>query len=659
MAGFESEAISHSSTVSLEGSVSEIETRLLPVPDYYDKIWEDLPDAHPFDIQRSIVNKWDRPFDEKSKYGENWYIHVLRLMKMLMPKTVITPWFLDEALAVQTALANQCEIVNFIGSKSSGKSAFLARLPMTLVAANPEYTICYAAAPYKNAADYTIWGEMENCFKEIQKEHKEVYPGMRYVSSLNKCIFSDKKAKAGRVELVGLDRVGRLQGAKSEDATKGFLIIVADEVAIFQTQAFVEIIANVTANQNILILTGCNFKDTMGMEGILCNPRRDEYASLLPDVHFSWFSDYNSYTLRLDGHRSPNVIITELLRAKGELGPEEEKILYPFLLSEKKRSNMEEIHNKTGPKYLEQIRSFPNMATSENFILTQEQLRSGGSMDDFWERTGQWQRVAFCDPGWGGDPCKIGGFEFGPARVQAHDGSMQDTTIFKPIGPIETLKVESGKIADVDYLARLDKHSDSPIMLLEGRTVTMDNQIGLQCAEFLQRHSIPKMNFAFDASCRGSITQEMITVVGREIKAYDFQGRPTEFQVDSTGTLAADRYRNLRTEMYFLVQLVVLAGQMRGAHEIMDALAQICRHRYHQLGAKIAVEPKDEYKKCNQGKSPDAADVLVGALHVARRRGLPLSFSRNSKMGLRYQPLENLSSLRQRPKAPRLGSRNR
>ena len=608
-------------------------------------VWEDHPDAHPFDIQRNIIRNWSIPYDEKSKYGEYWYQHVVRLMKMLMPKTVITPWIMDEAWALQLALANERDIVNYIGSKSSGKSAFMARIAVTLVAADPDNTICYAAAPYKNAADYTIWGEVENCFKEAVERLGEVYPGARFISSTNKAIFSDKEAKAGRIELVGLDRVARLQGAKSQNATKGFLILLADEVAVFQSQAFIEIIANITANLNFIGMTGCNFKDAMGMEGLICQPQGAEYTDLNVDVHQVWFSDYNSVTMRLDGHLCPNVT--------------ENRVIYPFLLTEQKRQVMEDIHGKQGPKYLEQVRSFPNMATSENYILTQEQLRSGGAMDTFWDKTGQWQRVAFCDPGWGGDPCKLGAFEFGPARVQTHDGTMQDTTLFRPIGPIEQVKVEVNKIADAEYLSRLDHYSDSPVMLREGREITMDNQIALQCAEFLAKHNIPRTNFGFDASCRGSITQEMITVVGREVSVYDFGGKATGLVVDGTGALAIDRYRNLRTEMYFLVQLVVLAGQMRGADLVMDALAQICRHRYNNLGAKVAVEPKDEYKKCNQGKSPDAADVLVGALHVARKRGLPLSFSRSILKGQISTNLEELASIRPRPKMRRLASRSR
>ena len=86
----------------------------------------------------------------------------------------------------------------------------------------------------------------------------------------------------------------------------------------------------------------------------------------------------------------------------------------------------------------------------------------------------------------------------------------------------------------------------------------------------------------------------------------------------------------------------------------MDALGQICRHRYLYSGSKIGVEPKEDYKKSNQAKSPDAADVFVGALHVARAAGLPLSFSRQSRAAPALSMMGEVASLRPRPSIKKL-----
>ena len=107
MADYDIEFIPHAERISLEGSASQIEKRLLPVPDYYAAVWEKHEGAHPFDIERSIIQQWKTPFGEKDAYGAYWYEHILRFMKMLMPKTIITPWLMDEVAAMQMALSEK------------------------------------------------------------------------------------------------------------------------------------------------------------------------------------------------------------------------------------------------------------------------------------------------------------------------------------------------------------------------------------------------------------------------------------------------------------------------------------------------------------------------------------------------------------------------
>ena len=302
------EFISYVDKVPLTGGQRDIEERLLPLPSYYREIRKEHTGLSAFDIERSILRNWDRPYDEPSKHGDPWHKHLARFAKLLIHSTVITPWFLDECLALEITLSNDRDLLNLIGSKSSGKSSFMARIALTLLGIDPEYTLIYAAAPYKNVADYTIWGELETCFLEIKQTHGEVYNAMRRVPSGNKCYFTERYPKTGRAELVGLDQAARLQGAKSFNPDRGFLVVLADEIGVFPSQAFVEILANITANKNFVGITGCNFKSINGMEGLLCNPEAGEFTALDIDKDHIWKSDYNSITLRLDGHLCPNII---------------------------------------------------------------------------------------------------------------------------------------------------------------------------------------------------------------------------------------------------------------------------------------------------------------------------------------------------------------
>lgn len=607
----------------LSGTHKDIQARLLPSTDHHVEIRTQHPGLSAFDIERSILRGWKRnahinDYGKPGRYGLYFWQHFLLFMSYLIPSTIITPSFVDEAIAMEIAMAEQIDLVNYIGAKSTGKSAWMSRAALTLIAIDPEYSRAYFAAPYKNVADFTVWAETVSCFQEIEKHHKDVFPDAKYTASVKLIQMQLGQAKAGRADLVGLDNVGKLQGAKSRDPERGWFLLVADEIAVWQNQDFIQILDNITGNPNFLGFDGCNFKNTLGMDGVLCNPRKREYQDLNPDLDHIWLSDYNSITLRLDGHCSPNV--------------KEKRVIYPFLLTETKRSNMETQHTQLGPKYLEQIRSFPHAGVTDEFVLSMDRLRSGGAFDTaWWKSTGQWTRVAFLDPGWQGDPCKIGCFEFGPGKVQTHEGGLHEMTIFRPIGPIETLKVQVGLRADHDFLVRLNSVSDSPVLLKVDMEVTMDLQIAVQTAEFLKKHNIAKSNFGFDSSMRGSIVQEMATVLGPQIVVYDFAALPTEMVVDHEGHLAKDKYRNLRSEIYFTIQLMVAGSQLRDGGFVMDALGQVCRHKVVAAGMKQAIEPKIKYKESNQGKSPDAADVLAGACHMARRRGMNLAFNRSAR----------------------------
>ena len=625
--------------VDLSGSALDIEKRLLPDPSsLYVEIQTLNPGVtiSPFDIERSILRNWHRDdFCSPGKYGTYWWQHFLRYMKLLMPRTIITPAFVDMAKAMELGMHLKKDLLNLIGCKSSGKSAYEARAAITLVSIDPDYTRTYVAAPFKNVADFTIWSELQNCFEEVKENHSDVFPSMKETPSAKLLQLTVTQAKAGRVDLIGLDNVGKLQGTKSRDPERGWMLLLADEIALFPTKDFVQVLDNVTSNLNFFGIDGCNFKSLLGMDGQLCDPINGEYDDLQPDRDHLWESGYNSLTLRLDGHVQPNVLT--------------KRLIYPFLLTEEKRQNMEDQHTMKGPKYLEQIRSFPHHGAESNFLLTMSQLRSGGAFDTFWSRErGLWTRLAVCDPGWGGDPCKICAFEFGPARLQAHDGSTVVTNIFRPLGSMETIPVQVGVTATEDILTRLSELSNGPVMIKEGMEVTMDMQIALYTAEFLKRLNVPRSNFAFDSSCRGSITHEFATVLGPEVKVYDLVNMATEMVVDAAGSTARARYRNLRTEVYFTLQLIVAAGQFRSADQVMNAVGQACRHQVIQAGMKTALESKVDYKKNNQGKSPDDSDVLAMASHLARRLGFNLVFDRKASTVSTSLPIE-IDHIRPRP----------
>lgn len=609
---------------------------------------EKNPGASEFDINLAILKSWGkRPDMKPDKFGQYWHQHFCRFLCDLIPGTFMHPWFMDECWALEYCVANGLDILNLIGSKSSGKSAFIARASIGLVAIAPMWTCFYVAAPYRTAAESTVWGEVRGCFESMLKEHPKLFPKAKYKESDSVCDFGMPFRKsAGFIELVSVDKVGKLQGIKAEDPNqeKGFLGIAADEIGVFPHDKIIEINDNVSANANYICITGCNFKDVGGVEGKFCMPKEGEYRDLTMEADHWWRSAYNSFTIRLDGHYQPNILC--------------QKVIYGPLLREPKRLAMEEQHGLRGPKYLEQVRSFPNQSMSDFYVTTKDKILACGGFDKLIP-SGPTTKIAFCDPGFGGDPCKFGVFEFGSARVMGLDGEIKGVQMFRPTGPIETIKLDTTLVCDHLWVARVKRAVSGDVKnvtLNIGRQVTMEQQIAVHCSELLAKHGIPRTNFGFDGSMRASVVQEMIVILGSSISAIDFGGMAsTRVTALSQNREARELYTNAVTEMYFNFAEVVHSGGFREAELIPEAINQICRRKWFESQKKKQIQPKvtkpgnpiKGYKAENQGKSPDDADTVVGAVEMALRKGFtpPLLRKANSDTGVAWSPRAQILAL--------------
>jgi hypothetical protein len=603
--------------------------------------------ASDFDLTLAILRNWGRPTMKPDKWGQYWHQHFARYLEMLIPGTFIHPWLMDECWALEYCIANNLDILNLIGSKSSGKSAFIARATVGLVALEPKWTCFYIAAPYKTAAESTVWGEIRGCFLKMLEAHPSLFPNAKYRESDNICDFGlPFKKSAGFIELVSLDKVGKLQGIKAEDPDqeRGYIGIGADEIGVFPHDKIIEIIANVTANANFICLTGCNFKDIGGVEGRFCQPEDGEYKDLSLEGDHFWRSQYNSFTIRLDGHWQPNVLCN--------------KVIYGPLLREGKRADMERQHGLRGPKYLEQVRSFPNQSMSDYYVTTKDKIMACGGYDQLIP-AGVTTKVAFCDPGFGGDPCKFMVLEFGSARVMGIGANMEGVQILRPAGPVETLKIDTQLVCDHEWVARVRRVTGGSlknITLNIGHMVTPEQQIAVQCGELLARYGVDRRNFGYDGSMRASVVQEMMVILGPQVSGVDFGGSASNRTNALTkGREAKDLYVNAVTEFYFNFAEIVHSGSFRGAEIIPDAITQLCRRRWYESNKRKMIQPKvtkpgnpvKGYKQENQGKSPDDADTLVGGTEMALRRGFtpPLLRKPQGDTGRPWSPRDRILEL--------------
>lgn len=629
--------------------------------------------ASRLDIERLILKQWKPEFSqfpatrcpehirhvERIEFPEpldpvdasGWTLHFYHYVCLLFPNLVPTPELLRMIQAVeQTRLIEERKIINFIGHKNGSKTLFFTIISLALVTIDPEFSRAYLSGPYKDSAASIVWGRVGTWFNSMRVSGKtsDWLNHCRVEPSKDRYVIWPGSDEYGYLELITLDKVGKLQGAKSVNSERGWLIVICDEVNQFPTRAFIDVLENIKGNRNLIVLTGCNFKNIEGMDGDLCRPEGREFAELKIDFDYDWLSAYSSHTWRFDGHRASNVVAG--------------RVIYPFLLDEKTRAESERDHGANGPKYLEQIRSFPSSGMSDYFVLTRERIRAGGGSDDtygYWEGVTP-KRVVFCDPGFGGDPCKIGVFRYGQVRVPTTDGLFITSSIFEPEEPFQTILLNVNQTADERWLNRLRRVAEGEMMMAPGQVVTLENQIAVQAAEYCRAKGVEYGEFGFDGSMRSAIVQEFCAVMGTRVNAIDPVGGPSErplpFQQDRD---AKDEYFNFVSEEYFNFASLVQARQFRGADMVPAAVEQICRRPWKWTGTKKQIQPKEQYKKDNQGRSPDDADVLVGGFEMALRKGfVTIQSRRPAHAGYAIDPESLMRHLGENPRFRRFGTKS-
>lgn len=605
------------------------------LPYYYEKLRQKSPRASDIAVERAILKGWKREWEENPETCPFWHEeeiecegeepvkvwgfvqHALRYQRLIMPNVEINSWIIRMWKAVQaTVFQHKRKIANFIGSKNSGKTNFFAIFVHVMVSINPSYTRAFISGPYKSAADSTIWGRIGTRMTNMKAARPGLWESVIDLRSKQRYVYDEKSDEAGYIELITLDKVGKLQGTKSLDQDIGWLILICDEIAEFPSSALLDALDNITGNRNLICLTGCNFKNIEGLEGDLCRPEGREYADLDIDLDQDWASNYKSWTWRFDGHLSPNV----------KAG----KLVSKHLLTEDVRQDMEDIHGLRGPKYLEQVRSFPNSSMSDYFVMTKDKLRASGGYDEFTWDMGAREVVAFCDPGFGGDPCRIGACEFGPARIASIDGEWHTVPVFTPLFSFENIKIDTLARMDDEWARKLREIGTEEFLIKADAAITPEQQIVIGCSEFLKRHNIPVSRFGYDGSMRAGIVHEMVALMGSRIVSLDFGGEATERTVSGGNRPCREVYYNFVSEMYFELAAAMQAGQFRGGDLIPAAIQQLVRRPWTEKGTRKQIQPKKDYKAANQGNSPNDADVLVGCFELARRLGFRSNIERKA-----------------------------
>lgn len=378
----------------------------------------------------------------------------------------------------------------------------------------------------------------------------------------------DKNAIAG-VAAESDDAQSKIQGIHTKRI--GLLIDEADNKL---SKSIWGAMSNLGASGEIKAVALANPVDRIGDFGKNCEPE-DGWASINPEIDFEWDSRTGWHVLRLDGLKSPNILLGE------------DK--YPFLLTNK---GVEDIRKQKGENSLEwwcYVRAwYPPSGTNTSIFSPEVIQKSRGK--HIWY--GETEKIASCDPAFeGGDDCVF---------------------MFGTMGKLASNPRRTGIILDKEIVIKR-KDTSKPVSI----------DFGDQIIQLLDENEIKGDNFAIDCTGNALGMSDYIQHARKQPHiAVNFGGSPTDLLITGEDSKkASERYDRFVTELWYAAREWMKFGLFKIPKPSRNLEIQLESRLYDLIGAqrKIRIETKQEMKKNGFG-SPDFADTACLLCYVARVR---------------------------------------
>lgn len=609
---------------------------------WYDEEYKGLP---PHEVERKILFDARRPnWDGISKHGKPYYQHMLTMGRLLFPEADITPALCDfvRVFCLSVGKGNK-KIINLIGSQNSSKSFSTIFLAYCIMFVDAERSAVFVASPFDVASDATIWGGVEEMWDQLC----ETFPGgpkgegcalfPKGVKFANKQLdLIPNLPKAGSIVLRGVKSVGKFKGSKarkSKEIDRGVMLLVIDEINEVQNMSFLEMVNNLVSQEQFVAVTSQNFKDPEDMGGRITEPYGayggpSSFDDLDIEKDQLWHSVKSSITLRYDGHKSPNVLAN--------------RVIYPQLFKMKNLELMKRDYGEHSPDYFSQVRSFPVRGNSTNSILSRSEISASRHNDEFYTIIKVLTKVAHCDPAFGGrDKAVFGWAKIVLAETLDAEGNRKEEELLVFDEWFRNIQLTKEALYNEWWVTRMRNAGIDVSSVTLGSEVSYEDQIAVQCKEWLLQAGVPLENFSYDFSMRPGIVTSMNRFLGFQTWAMDYNLKPEGYLLKKINKNSLDCCKDRNTELAFLAADYFLTKQVRTNGKIDEAITQLSRTLYETKNGKYVAENKKAYKERWLQQSPDKRDVLMGICAGAARRGFrqnQIATSSDSKpMWLRLQ----------------------
>lgn len=480
--------------------------------------------------------------------------------------------------------------IYFIGSASAGKTFGCGVAGMNFWGTSPWNTTFLVTSTDKESLDSKAWGTIRDLhdkdkFKigvRVDYEDAIVLEGKAKQRDIRDAVKAIALPKGSE----GEKAIGKVQGRKNEN-----IVWLCDEYA--HMDPFVQKARSNLAAVPSFLFWACSNKPEEGdpmYQDAAPDPEKYPLGWDTPglDDLESWPTKGGGICLYFDGLKSPNTL------AESKSDP------FPMLT---RRDYIESIRSEEGEDgmgFWKYIRAFPKAGQAHDRVINSRLLSRHNALDDPVWAGPKWITVAGFDPAWtkGGDDAMVDfarvGFEASGAKIMAHE---KDAV--KLVVNVSSAGTFEEKVA-VAFIEECKKR--------ECHIVAIDISGGGGKVALEVRKAADAMQWKL------------------EILSVDAAGSPDETEMYEMGDVrknGKEAFDRRVSELWVSYRLSVQAGLIRGVKMDSRAVRELCERRAtNDEKKRYEVEGKKEYKKRNQGRSPDAAESRILCHYAARKHGI-------------------------------------
>ena len=485
------------------------------------------------------------------------------------PMMVRHPW---AEQMIRAALNNK--YLSIGGSASSGKSHTMAAWGIVNWLSQPRDTLVLMTSTTLREARKRIWGSVMSLLSVIDGAPIKIR------DSIGNAAYVDEKETL--IERAGLSLIAA-EKQKTRDAVGKFIglkqkrvILIGDELAELSEAIVNAGLTNLSKNPFFQMIGMSNPNSRFDAFGVWSEPK-DGWESVDIQTADEWDTKWGGKYIRLDGERSPNVILGETK--------------YPWLPTEAK---LEEDRLLLGPEsrgYMRMVRAVFFDSDETTGIYAESELSTSGALGSVE---------------WEGTPTVVAGID--PAFTNGGDRTIMFTA-------------EVGYARNGQYVCQFK----DAIHLNDDATnkaVPRTYQIVHQIVEHCKKRKVSPENVAVDSTGAGAPFCDVLAGEwSPNFMRVTFGGEASDKRVSMNSQLTGEElYMNRVSELWFVGKELMRTKQVYGVSS--DLAQEMCARNYDMIKSstlKMKIESKPEFKS-RFGRSPDLADAAFLALDCARQR---------------------------------------